>query len=155
MGNTLLFIATVVIYSWVWFMTTEPSQGVFRAKTIKCVALVALLALPVNINGNVFTIAGNVTAEKSVYSVFSLYQKAEYTAVTVFGLAGYQKAGGIVVTGLGLAGYQEAGYTLTVFGLAGYQRAWNRAEAGVAVVFYQRVGKKTRTFGALSALSKE
>ena len=155
MENILLFGTTVVVYSMVWFMVEGREYVTCWGKALKRVVFIAFLVLPINIKGNVFTVAGNVTAEKSVYSVFSLYQKAEGTAVTAFSLAGYQKAGQHALVGLGLAGYQEARYTLTAFGLAGYQRAELSAEIGVAVAFYQRVGEKTRTFGVLSALSKD
>ncbi|OGD25618.1 hypothetical protein A2819_02605 [Candidatus Azambacteria bacterium RIFCSPHIGHO2_01_FULL_40_24] len=153
MENILLFAFTVAIYSFVWFFFTDP---IGWKKQVKRMALVALLALPFNIDGNVFTIAGNATAEKSVYSVLSLYQRAEQNAVTLFGLAGYQKAGQDVETGIGLAGYQQAGRNATTFvGLAGYQQAGRDAQAIIAIALYQRVGEKTRAFGALSTLTRD
>jgi len=153
MENILLFALTVVIYSFVWFLFTNP---VAWTEYIKPIALVALIALPFNIGGNVFTIAGNATAEKSVYSVLSLYQRAEQDAVTLFGLAGYQKAGHDVETSIGLAGYQQAGRDATTFvGLAGYQQAGRDAQAIIAIALYQRVGEKTRTFGAFSVLTRD
>ncbi len=54
--------------------------------------MATFIALPINIGGNVFTIAGNAVAEKNVYSIFSVYQKAGQNAVTLIGLAPYQRA---------------------------------------------------------------
>ena len=169
MENILLFAITAGTYSFVWFFFTDPAHW---TKHIKRIALIALLVLPLNINGNVFTIAGNATAEKSVYSVLSLYQRAEQDAVTLFGLAGYQQAGHSAETGIGLVVYQQAGQNAGVgigivgyqqpgqnagvgIGLVGYQQAGHIAETGIAIALYQRVGEKTRAFGAFSVLTKD
>ena len=170
MENILLFVATVTIYSLVMgclILNFNFSWTRFIKKT----ALIALLVLPINIGGNVFTIAGNATAEKSVYSLFSLYQKAGRDAMTFAGLAyqqagqdaftviglTYQKAGQDARTGLGLAGYQRAerGDAMAIVGLVGYQKAERKAKVPAAIAFYQRVGEKTRAFGAFSTLTKD
>ena len=98
-----------------------------------------LLALPIDIGGNVFTIAGNAVAEKNIYSLFSVYQQAGQDAVTGLGLA-YQRAGQNAVTGLGLAIYQKAG---------------RGARVPISIALYQRVGEKTRAFGAFLSLTKD
>ena len=151
MENILLFAITVGIYSFIWFLFTDP---VGWKKQVRRMALVALLVLPINIGGNVFTFAGNATAEKSIYSIFSLYQKAEQNATTIIGLA-YQKTGQNAVTFAGLA-YQQAGQdAVTIVGLAGYQKAERETKVPIAIAIYQRVGEKTRTFGAFSALTRD
>lgn len=178
MENIMIFAFTVIIYFTAWFVFTARFfvninlNLMSWSKYAKVLALVTLLALPLNIDGNVFTIAGNATAEKSVYSIFSLYQRAEYDAVTIIGLVGYQEAGQDAGTVFGLAGYQKAkrdavigigfaGYqkaerdAATVVGLSGYQQAKHKAELVLAIALYQRVGEKTRAFGAFSALTKD
>lgn len=175
MENIWLFVLTVVAYSLVWFIIVEHSwkpRYILLTHWVKRVAVVALLVLPLNINGNVFTIAGNATAEKNVYSILSFYQRAEQDAVILFGLAGYQKAGQDAETLIGLAGYQQAGRdavtdvglagyqkagrnAATLFGLAGYQSAGQKAMADITIALYQRVGEKTRAFGAFSTLTKD
>lgn len=166
MENILLFAITVGIYSFIWFLFTDP---VGWKKQVRRMALVALLVLPINIGGDVFTFAGNAIAEKSIYSIFSLYQKAEQNATTIIGLAyqktgqnavtfaglAYQQAGQDAVTGIGLA-YQKAGQdAVTIVGLAGYQKAERETKVPIAIAIYQRVGEKTRTFGAFSALTRD
>ena len=181
MENILLFAITVGIYSFIWFLFTDP---VGWKKQVRRMALVALLVLPINIGGDVFTFAGNAIAEKSIYSIFSLYQKAEQNATTIISLAyqktgqnavtfaglayqqagqdavtivglTYQKAGRDAVTAAGLT-YQKAGRdAVTIVGLAGYQKAERETKVPIAIAIYQRVGEKTRTFGAFSALTRD
>ena len=166
MENILLFAITVGIYSFIWFLFTDP---VGWKKQVRRMALVALLVLPINIGGDVFTFAGNAIAEKSIYSIFSLYQKAEQNATTIIGLAyqktgqnavtfaglAYQQAGRDAVTAAGLT-YQKAGQdAVTIVGLAGYQKAERETKVPIAIAIYQRVGEKTRTFGAFSALTRD
>lgn len=170
MENIWLFIVTVTVYSLVMCCVILPDFN--WSRFIKNTAIIALLVLPLNIGGNVFTIAGNVVSEKSVYSIFSLYQKAGQNAITLLsltgyqqaglnavnfiGLTGYQKAGQDAVTIIGLAGYQKAGRdAVTAIGLSGYQKAENKTQVPVAIALYQRVGEKTRTFGAFSVLTKD
>ncbi len=166
MENIILFAVSVLLYCVLWFGFLRPKSGVECAKRI---ALIAVLCIPFNINGNVFTVMGNATAERSIYSFFSLYQKADHDAVTVLGLTGYQQAGNNALTGIGLAAYQQAGRdTVTMVGLTGYQqaghdtvtavgftayqRAGNMAKIGAGLAFYQKVGGKTRSFGVYSEL---
>ena len=139
MENILLFAVTLTLYSLVMGCVIMTLNKFSWARFIKGTALMALLALPFNIGGNVFTIAGNATAEKSVYSLFSLYQQAGQDAVTGIGLA-YQQAKQDAVTGIGLAVYQKAE---------------RKAYVPLAIALYQRVGEKKRAFGAFSSLTKD
>ena len=154
MQNIAWFVFTVFVYAAVW-MTFRPSKDF--AQHLKRIALLVVLCIPLNINGNVFTVMGNATAEKDIYSVFSLYQKAgdnAYTiiglagyqqagngAVTVVGVASYQQAGNTVVTGVGIAGYQQARYTWTPIGLTGYQKAGLDAITFFGLSGYQQAGR--------------
>lgn len=174
MENIWLFLGTVILYSTLTLFIDHLEYNkplYFRWKRFaKQVAIIALLVLPLNINGNIITIAGNAIAEKNIFSFFSLYQKAGHDAfaifsiiyqeaerdtVTMFGLT-YQKAGRDTVTGVGLAGYQKAVRDTNIgIGLAGYQSAEREATSIIAIALYQRVGEKTRTFGAFSSLKKD
>lgn len=79
MNNIELFVATTAVYFIIWklsqIFSLDPDvislQRIFRE-----LAIIALLCLPLNINGNVFTVLGNAESPKNAYSVFSLYQKA-------------------------------------------------------------------------------
>lgn len=143
MENILLFVATIFVYSSIWFLIDSARIGCWTI-LIKRIAIIALIALPFNIDGNVYTIAGNaITYEdgKGVFSIFSLYQRAEKDAVLLFGLGGYQRAKNEAITAFGFTSYQEAGLN---------------AGIGIGLAFYQRVGEKTRSFGAFfSALRKD
>ena len=148
MENILLFLLTVAVYSTVicWFFRND------WTRYIKRLAFVALLALPINIGGNVFTIAGNAVAEKNIYSLFSFYQRAGQNASTGCGLT-YQQARQNAMTIFGLA-YQQAGQdAVTGIGLT-YQKAGSSARVPISIAIYQRVGEKTRAFGAFSSLTK-
>jgi len=131
MTNLLLFAVTVALYMALWHWLEKP-QGYKEAA--KRLAPLALLCLPFNINGNVITVLGNAKAEKSIFSVFSLYQNASNVAVAV------------------LAGYQNASENAVAV-LAGYQNASNVAVAGLAL--YQKVSGKERSFGAFSELKAD
>ena len=169
MENILLFAVTLTLYSLVMGCVIMTLNKFSWARFIKGTALMALLALPFNIGGNVFTIAGNATAEKSVYSLFSLYQQAGQDAVTGIGLAyqqakqdavtiiglAYQQAGQNAVTGIGLAYQQAKQDAVTGIGLAVYQKAERKAYVPLAIALYQRVGEKKRAFGAFSSLTKD
>lgn len=166
MENIILFAVSVLLYSALWFWFSRPKFG---AECAKRITLIAVLCIPFNINGNVITVIGNATAERSIFSFFSLYQKAGNNAVTGVGLTAYQQAGRHAITVLGLAAYQQAGRdTVTAVGLVGYQRAGNDAAIGIGLagyqradnkaivraglVFYQKVYEKTRAFSVWSKL---
>jgi len=129
-----------------------PESYNFR-RTCKTIALIALLTLPVNVNGYVFTIAGNAVGEKGVYSLFSLYQKSDGSVVTFIGLLGYQEAGHAALTFVGVSGYQRAGRdALAGIGLSGYQEAGRDARTLMGLSFLQRAGELERWFGAFVPL---
>lgn len=108
-----LFLLTVVVYSAVWCWLSKPA---LLKEYAKRVALIALLCVPININGYVFTAIGNAASQKSVYSLFSLYQKADRNAATLIGLAGYQKADNSALAGIGIAFYQSVVGKVRAFG---------------------------------------
>lgn len=150
MTNLWLFLGTVVVYTAV-VAVVDYYAGLSIKSTLKAAGLLSVLCLPVNINGNVFTVIGNAESEKSVWSVCSLYQKAEENAVTVFGLAGYQQAEKDAVTFIGLAGYQLAREdTITVGGLAGYQQAGKIAGVGFGLAGYQQARISAMNFIGLA-----
>ena len=191
MENILLFVLTVFVYSFVYSAVMAACGGfdygnfwLNNRKVFKLVIIAAMLALPLNIGGNVFTIAGNVIAEKSVYSVFSLYQRPKQDAFNFFSLGyqktgrdafnffglGYQKTGRDVFNFFGFGyqrperdvmnlfglGYQKAGrYAEVGIGLAVYQNAEQKTQVYIGMALYQRVGEKTRAFGAFSELTKD
>lgn len=96
-----------------------------RGPALSMLGLVALLCLPLNINGNVFTVLGNVhsTGVKNAYSVFSLYLNAENNAYSLLGPM-YQKTGRDAVAVIGFFNNQIAGrHALTLFGVVPYQKA--------------------------------
>ena len=168
MDNIWFFLITVSVYSAIAISFGDYIR-VSLKKFFKVIVTAMLLALPIDIGGNVFTIAGNAVAEKNIYSLFSVYQQAGQDAVTGLGLAyqragqnavtglglAYQRAGQNAVTGLGLA-YQRAGQNaVTGLGLAIYQKAGRGARVPISIALYQRVGEKTRAFGAFLSLTKD
>jgi len=183
MDNIWFFLITVSVYSAIAISFGDYIR-VSLKKFFKVIVTAMLLALPIDIGGNVFTIAGNAVAEKNIYSLFSVYQQAGQDAVTGLGLAyqragqnavtglglAYQRAGQNAVTGLGLAyqragqnavtglglAYQRAGQNaVTGLGLAIYQKAGRGARVPISIALYQRVGEKTRAFGAFLSLTKD
>ena len=154
MENIFLFVLTVVTYFSVWNFIKFTSKPDGVAKYLKRIALIALLALPININGNVYTVAGNATAKENVISLFSLYQRAGKNAITILGPS-YQQAGQDAVTIIGLS-YQRAGEdAVTGVGFMAYQQASYMAKVPIAIALYQRVGEKTRSFAAFSKLTSD
>src|SRR3989338_5773337 len=97
-------IALWMVMTFFVFVILGNATGV---KKIFAFAIAALLTMPVNINGNVFTVLGSAKG-KNVYSLFSIGQKADENAVALFGSL-YQNAGKEAITGIGIAGYQNAG----------------------------------------------
>ena len=140
MTNLMFFGISVVAYFGIWFL--------FRKSTsvrghMKRIGLLALLCVPFNVGGNVFTVLGSAKSEKSVYSFFSLYQEAGQDAITVLGLMPYQKAGRNAIVGVGLAGFQEANQdTLVPVGFVGYQKADQDAAVGIGLTGLQKAGRR-------------
>ncbi len=124
MKNVVLFVATVALYfsSWfVWFLFYYSSEPSFETCIIVASSLL-LLCVPFNIGGNIFTVLGNAVSEKSIFSVLSLYQKANKNAFSLVSL--YQKADGSTVSVFGFLGYQDAGDDAFMFsGISIYQRS--------------------------------
>ncbi|MBI1998879.1 MAG: hypothetical protein HYS73_00910 [Parcubacteria group bacterium] len=153
MLNIWLFLVTATVYAWIGyisFLKVDSLQNFFLQRTgrhAKVLGIAILLALPVNVGGYVWTIAGNASGEKGVYSLFSMYQHAEKgNTFSVLSFLGYQHAGNEAVTGFGVSGYQHAGENaLTFIGVSGYQRAGNDAVTAIGVSGYQRAGKNAVT----------
>lgn len=115
-----------------WLVTTG-AYFVFSVFIWKCVGLtaalkrlglVALLCLPVNVNGYVFTVLGNAVGEKGVYSVCSVYQESEKgSVVSIVGLTAYQKAKRTALIIGGVVGFQQSDEDVAVVaGIAGFQK---------------------------------
>lgn len=146
---------------WLWLGKSTSAWG-----HIKRVGLLTLLFAPINIDGNVFTLLGSATSAKSIYSVFSMHQRADEDAVALiglmprqkagrdalvgFGLVGYQKASRMAGISVGLVGYQKAKDAIINAGFAVYQNAKLSAKTGAAVAFYQKVGDQEKAFAVWS-----
>lgn len=148
MTNLVLFlVSTVGYYLFGWFLHNRYmrcDESPYPHK--QALAICALLALPVNINGHVFTIAGNAQGEKGIYSLASLYQKTDNGNAYALVFSGYQQAAGNAVIFLGFSGYQQAGgNTATVVGVSGCQLAGESAVTLVGVSGYQRARLETVT----------
>ena len=144
MENIGLFFVSVIGYLTIWEVWVMYID--FKNKNLKKdlnfkaffgkIFILAILCAPFNVNGNVYTIAGNATG-KNVYSIFSVYQEADDTALTVLSIAGYQRANRAIVMA-GVVGYQDADDTAAVLiGLADYQKANNDAAVVIGVAGYQ------------------
>lgn len=157
----MLFAITTTVYFAAWvalFRTPEQSSFAGNAKEL---VVVALLCLPLNINGNVFTILGNAKSSKDIYSAFSLYQNAKIDAVSIFGtvfqkadrdafviigIAGYQEAGHDAFLGGGLSGYQKGGNDVgAFFGISAFQKSSGDIVNLIGLVGYQEAGKVAAT----------
>ena len=159
MENIVLFIITVLTYSFLVYIVLNPYSQHHRffyfTEYLKVCALMAFLCLPLNVNEDIYTIAGNVVSKKSIYSVASLYQSADKEAMNIIGILAYQNAGKDVVTLFGISLYQNAGRSAgTLMGISGYQKAEIRVITVIGVGIYQSIPGKQRSFGAFSELSK-
>jgi hypothetical protein len=106
-------------------------------KWCKVLGVVTVLCIPFNINGHVFTVAGNAVGEKGVYSIFSFFQQSGGHTITIASPFTWQNAGGkafqfagITVQNAGNDAFQFAGITVQNVGnnalqLAGI--AWQNA----------------------------
>ena len=153
MANLVLFVITTLTYwlaYWLyenWFTLIE-NVSFFNKNNFKHLAITSLLCLPLNINGNVFTVLGNIhsTGVKNVFSVFSVYQNAEENVssiASVVQISGndsrsilgpfYQDAGGNADAFLSVSLYQKAGRgsALTIFGVSVLQESTKKS----AVIF--------------------
>ena len=113
--------------------------------------ILAILCAPFNVDGSVYTIAGNATG-KNVYSIFSVYQRADDDVYNFLG-TGYQKAGKKAMSIVGINFYQEViggneeeDMVSTIIGIVGYQKA-NRTGVGIGIVGYQNAHDPVVMFG--------
>ncbi len=161
MENLLIFAATVVVYTigWIGWRVLTFQDTLLPSK--KGLLVLAILCLPINVGGNVFTVMGNAVAEKGIYSLFSIYQNAKGgSAFTVFafgqqiaaedaiwllGFPIYQQ-GATTVFGLGVSGYQRSlqDDASVVAGISIYQRSARDAKFGIGVSAYQRSARDAK-----------
>lgn len=167
MTNIYLWGATTLIYWFVlqcWMYPKDRTEStldylsdvILTTEGLKSFGVVALLCLPLNINGNVFTFFGNVHNQgvKNVYSVWSLYQTAENDAFSMIGTA-YQKAGRDATVILVGSVYQEAGRDALVgIGLSGFQKAGHDANVAGGIVFRQTSANNSLVFMGVSLVQK-
>lgn len=153
--NIWLFIGTVFAYAVFWYgsliFKNAPERstwsdfledsldivfGFSLRKHAGYLGIIVLLALPVNINGYVFSIAGNAVGERGVYSLASFYQKSGGDAFSVLGF-GYQEATKDALVIAGISIYQKAETVWFGFGISGYQEATEEEEGkdGAGVLF--------------------
>ncbi|MBI2057466.1 MAG: hypothetical protein HYT63_00560 [Candidatus Yanofskybacteria bacterium] len=178
MDNISLFLISILFYFVVSEIFIDCRVLVYNeineidlVKILKKLGIIILLCLPVNINGNVFTIMGNAIAEKSVYSVLSFYQKATDGVVFSFfglgnvqfakedtfvflGLPSYQKAGNAAFVFAGFPLYQEANEIFVAFGGAAIQKSKEFSAVFLGIVGYQNSGKKAETALAMALYQK-
>src|SRR3989338_8618180 len=107
MKNLALFVATVAGYFGIWWYFGGAPEG-FSGYAMR-LGILALLSAPFNVKGTIWTVLGNAESEKSIYSLFSLYQKAGQHAFMFCGVAFYQRAGAQTETPYGLAVIQTVG----------------------------------------------
>lgn len=140
MENLQLWLLTVLFYGFIVVAVIAFTTDIFALYAKRCVkalAIVAVLTIPVNVNGYVFTVFGNAIGEKGMYSLASLYQKSGGSAVAMF-LSGYQEAKSDAVTMIGISGYQRSKEsTIMLAGIVGYQKAGRHALNSVGISGYQ------------------
>src|SRR3989338_6973712 len=126
MKNLALFVATVAGYFGIWCYFGGAPEG-FSGYAMR-LGILALLSAPFNVKGIIWTVLGNAESEKSIYSLFSLYQKAGQHAGVFCGVALYQRAEWDAFVTVGIALYQKAEKDAVVFcGVALYQNAGQNA----------------------------
>lgn len=176
MENISLFVTSIIIY----FLVTEiyePTSfflffDVFDvSRGLKKLGIIALLCLPINIDGNVFTVAGNAVAEKNIFSVFSFFQEAKNgSAVSILGIGNVQIVEKNALTFLGFPFYQRANRAFVAFGgaifqvskemstvnlgIAVYQRSEKTTGIDMGIAGYQNAGKKAESLFALTLYQK-
>lgn len=142
MKNIVLFVITVLGYLSLCLFLKDywGYLGSFGAwEYVAIIGTLMLLCAPFNIDGNVWTVLGNAESEGSIFSFFSLYQRAKQDAVTIFGLS-YQKAGRSADTGIG-ASVQNAGEAAgIVIGVGVYQKSTKEAGVLLGVALLQDAG---------------
>ncbi len=134
MENFSIFAVTVIFY----FLVVVIFKGFPETlrSYVKNAVIIALLCLPININGNVYTLIGNAKGEENVTSVFSVYQDAEKHASTLI-LIGYQHSGENARAGFFVGKQSAEKKAFSVF-FAGSQHAKEKAGAFVGVFLTQK-----------------
>lgn len=167
-SNLLLWAITVVIYGAV----VLPLQHWFAIKqltlkaALRTVLIVAVLTMPFNLNGHIFTVFGNVVGKNEhVWALASLYQKTNGFSFTLLAPFSVQLSSGNegdafagigipliqdgnhVALAVGVAPYQSSRRTATVvLGISGAQFSDRYAYTIAALNFYQRAGVQASTF---------
>ncbi len=173
MENFWLWILTVVVYSVITLAFCEVENNLkSRARmAARVLAWVMILCAPFNVNGNIFTVLGNATSEKNIYSVLSVYQNADggnaFSALGFFtyqeakedsnvllGITSCQKSGGESDLLFGLAICQKSMESMVVFGAAGYQDSKQNSSVGIGIAGYQNAGKESTTLVGVSGYQK-
>ncbi len=158
MKNIALFVVTVAGYFGLWWYFGGAPEGIVEYALR--LGLLAFLSAPWDVGGNIWTVLGNAESEKSVYSLFSLYQKAGNDAFVVVGVSLYQKAGNDAAVFIGVSLYQKAGNDAAVFiGVSLYQKAERSASATCGFAIYQTIKSPdksgltiSRTFATLQKI---
>lgn len=151
MTNLVLFVVTTLVY---WFVYEIYINYPINKKILQRLGITVLLCLPLNINGNVFTVLGNVDSQgvKNIYSVLSLYQSAENDAYSLLGSL-YQKAGRNAATMCVASAYQEAGHDAVVgIGASGYQNAGQDAIVFLGASVRQASGRSSTIVVGVSGI---
>jgi len=132
MENLLLWFVSTATYFVVYlcyghYNGTALLDSISLGKNMKYLAVIALLALPVNNNGHVFTVFGNAVGEKGVYSIAPFYQKSDGDVVAVLAPLTYQESSkGNAFAIVGIPSYQSAKESTGLFvGIAPYQKSAN------------------------------
>jgi len=154
MTNLILFAVTVSVYHIIHTLlhqsqkTGKPQEAKWH---LKSVGVLMLLCAPFNFDGTIVTVLGNAESKKSVYSVSSLYQKAEYNAFNLISLLGYQHAGNKALNVVGISAYQHAeNLAINFITLSGYQNAVATAINFAGVSAYQNSEGTVGTFIGIS-----
>lgn len=163
LSNLELFVLTVPVYFIIWRLLYDlyccvnygndikQPDLIFCKEAMRHLCIIAVLCLPLSVNNNVFTVFGNVssTVTKNSYSVFSPYQSAENSAVSILGSID-QKAGNKAIVLFGLVIRQNAKRgAITAFGIAGFQKSEVLSGLGLGISGIQK-GKHVGTVVGLS-----
>ncbi len=143
MNNLTIFFANVTLFFLIWFFVITPEKFQSLAYYIKGLAIVALLCMPLNINGTVITVLGSAQA-KNVISVFSVHQDAEDKAFALVG-SGYQRAGKSATTLFGFSVYQMADKTNMLAGASFCQKSKSGATVWVGFSGHQEASEGSAT----------
>jgi hypothetical protein len=154
MVNIILFVISVSLYYVAYnlarrFLLYNPMTV---TKNMKVLAIITLLCIPLNVNGNIFTVLGNAHG-RNVISILSFYQKAEQDIFSISGFLNYQDAGNDAVILVGFPTIQKSkDESILMAGISGYQRSNNLSTTILGFSIYQKAGDKTRSFGAFTPL---